>query len=119
MASLTEISQMLQDFSEDRPSLKQNNTPKKLMSLLKNEVVEAEESLDDLTNLPSELADIIIFALSIGNLYGFDLSEEVLTKIAYNHSRYNAVDFGGDYEEARLKGKEREEWVKPMFYDKS
>ena len=116
MASLTEISQMLQDFSEDRPSLKENNTPKVLMKLLAGEVAEASESLDDPENLASELSDVIIFALTIANQYGFDMDEEIRTKIAYNHARYNAVDFQGDYEQARLKGKSREKEVQPLFY---
>ena len=117
MASLTEISQMLRAFSEDRKSLKEHNTPEKIIKLLKQEVQETEESLQDSTNLPSEIADLIIFSLTLANLHGINIEEEVLTKIAFNMARYQASDFNGDYEEARLKGKAREEWVKPMFYN--
>jgi hypothetical protein len=75
-------------------------------------MVEFEE-----TPTPDELADICIFALSIANLMGWDMNEEIRTKVAYNHTRYIAKDFQeGDYETARLKGKAREKEVKQIFY---
>lgn len=40
----------------------------------------------------------------------------VMTKIAFNHARYISADFQeGSYEEARLKGKQREVEVKNDF----
>lgn len=117
MVSLTEISAMLRVFSEARKSLEENNTPEILAGLLIREAIELQESLEDPKNLAQEIADVIIFAMSIANIYGFDMGEEILTKIAYNTARYQASDFEGDYESARLRGKAREEWVKPMFYE--
>ncbi len=121
MASIPEIQGMLQNFSLDRPSLLENNTPEKIVSLLHGEVTEAGESLDDLENLASEISDVVIFALTLANSYGFNMDEEVRTKIAMNLARYEAKDFDGSitYEEARLKGKAREKWVKPMFYNQT
>lgn len=106
---------MLQNFSQDRPSLQKNNTPEQLIILLQNEVIEASQSLTDHNNLASELSDVLIFALTIANLYGFNMDEEVKTKIAFNTARYSAIDFNGDYEDARLKGKKREKDLKEIF----
>lgn len=118
MASLTEISQMLQAFSEDRPTLNANNTPKRIIQLLQNEAVEAAESLTDTENLPGEIADIIIFALTLANKYGFDMDLEVREKIAFNTGRYTSDLFReGDYEEGRLKAKQVErDYFKRDFY---
>lgn len=87
-----------------------------LIKLLQGEVQEASESLDDTENLASELSDIVIFTLTLANQYGFDMDEQIRRKVAYNLARYSAVDFQGDYEQARLKGKAREKDVKPLFY---
>lgn len=118
MASLTEISQMLQAFSEDRPTLSENNTPQRIIELLQNEAVEAAESLTDTENLPGEIADIIIFALTLANKYGFDMDLEVREKIGFNIGRYSSDLFqDGDYEEGRLKAKQVErDYFKRDFY---
>lgn len=118
MASLTEISQMLQAFSEDRPTLKENNTPERIIELLQNEAVEAAESLTDTENLAAEIADIVIFALTLANHYGFDMDLEVRDKVAFNTGRYSADLFqDGDYEEGRLKAKQVErDYFKRDFY---
>lgn len=115
MASILEIQEMLQNFSVDRPSLSKQNTPEQIIKLLQNEVVEAADSLTDTNNLASEISDVVIFALTLANYYGFDMDEEVRTKIAFNIARYQASDFQGDYEQARLKGKAREKDLKPTF----
>lgn len=123
MVSLTEISAMLLDFSEDRPSLKENNTPLNLVDLTANEILEVKKAIEsgDLQEIGQELADVVIFIGSIANVYGIDLTQEILTKVAYNIARYSAKDFDGSipYEEARLRGKAREKWVKPMFYNQT
>lgn len=116
--STAEIQTILKAFTQDRPTLADNNTPGRLMDLLQIETEEARAELDNPVNLANELADIVIFALNIANEYGFDMEEEIRRKIAYNHTRYNAADFQtGNYEEARKLGKSREADVKPLFYD--
>ncbi len=118
---MLEIQGILQNFASARKSLEENNTKERLMNLTEGEIAETRESLErgDVENLKQEIADSIIFLLTIANLHGFDMGEEILTKIAYNTARYQASDFDGSipYEEARLKGKAREKWVKPMFYN--
>lgn len=118
MASLTEISQMLQAFSEDRPTLKENNTPERIIELLQNEAVEAAESLTDTENLAAEIADVVIFALTLANHYGFNMDLEVREKIAFNTGRYSADLFqDGEYEESRIKAKQVEQdYYKRDFY---
>lgn len=110
---LLELQTLLKDWTEDRPLVAQNNTLEALQSLLRQEMNEFDESPD-----PTEAADLIIFVLNIANLMGWDMDEEVRTKVAFNHARYPSKDFqDGSYEEARLRGKAREKEVKPLFYD--
>lgn len=117
MASLLEIQGMLQNFSLDRPTLSENNTPQRIIELLQNEAVEAAESLTDMENLPGEIADIIIFALTLANKYGFDMDQEVREKIAVNTIRYQVKFFQeGDYEESRKYVKSIEKPILEEFY---
>lgn len=55
--------------------------------LLKKEVIEAEEVIDDPEKLPAELADIAIFVMSLARMKGIDLEKEILQKIEYNKNR--------------------------------
>lgn len=55
--------------------------------LLKKEVEEVEESVDDLDNLKKELADVVIFCISIARIIGEDLEKEILNKVEYNKTR--------------------------------
>ena len=117
MASILEIQKMLLNFSQDRPSLLQNNSPERIIKLLQNEVVEAAESLTDTDNLASEISDILIFALTLANHYGFNMELEVREKIALNIIRYQAKFFQeGDYEEARKYVKSIEKPILEEFY---
>lgn len=117
--SLEDLQTILQNFTIDRPTLKENNTPEQILLLLQNEVIEASESLTDTENLASEISDVIIFALTLANQYGFNMDEEVREKIAFNTGRYSADLFqDGSYNEGRLKAKQVEkEYFKRDFYD--
>lgn len=91
--------------------MNQVNTREFVLELLKGEIKEFEE-----TPTWDELADIVIFSLTLANQMGLDVDEIVRTKIAYNHARYPAKDFQeGDYEEARQRGKQTEVIWKPVF----
>ena len=109
------IEQTLANFQADRPTMSQNNTPQRLIELLRGEITELEEALGtDGEN--SELADVLIFAITLALTLGADIHPTIMTKVAFNHSRYNAVDFqDGEYELARRKGKQREIEVKKDF----
>lgn len=116
--SLEQIQSILADFSSDRPTLQENNTKERLLLLLQGEVNEAVEDGINKEEFGRELADIIIFALSLANLEGINMDEEVREKIAFNHTRYTADKFqSGCYEEARCRAKKDErEFAKRDFY---
>lgn len=106
------LQDLLKYWVEDRPVIKSNNNLETLQTLLKQEVEEFEESPD-----PTELSDIIIYALSIANLMGWDMDEEVREKIALNHLRFQAKDFqDGDYGESRKISKDNEREIIEEFY---
>jgi len=55
--------------------------------LLKEEVIEAEEVLNNPSQLGKELADIVIFVISVSKIQKIDLEREILSKIKYNKKR--------------------------------
>lgn len=55
--------------------------------LLKKEVKEAEDELENPEKLKKELADIVIFAMSIARIIEADLEVEIVEKIEYNKNR--------------------------------
>ena len=115
--ALIELQTLLENWTLDRPLVKENNTPERIIQLLQNEVVEASQSLTDTDNLSSEIADVIIFALTLANHYGFDMDLEVREKIAVNTIRYQAKFFQeGDYETARKYVKSIEKPILEEFY---
>ena len=115
---LEQIQSILADFSSDRPTLQENNTKERLLGLLSGEVAEAMENGLDRVEFGRELADIIIFALSLANLEGINMDEEVREKIAFNHTRYTADKFqSGEYERGRVEAKRDEKaFAKRDFY---
>ncbi len=116
--SLEDIQTILQNFTNDRPTLQENNTPEQILLLLQNEVTEASESITDTENLASEISDVIILALTLANQYGFNMDEEIREKIAVNTIRYQARYFqDGDYEEARKYVKSIEKPILEEFYN--
>ena len=115
---LLELQTLLENWTKDRPTLKENNTPEQILLLLQNEVTEASESLTDTENLASEISDVIILALTLANQYGFNMDEEIREKIAVNTIRYQARYFqDGDYEEARKYVKSIEKPILEEFYN--
>jgi len=111
---MKELQSIARNFTDDRPTLTNNNTHERIIDLLYLEVDEVRDASPD--ELASELADIVLFTISLANLNDIDLEEATKTKLAFNNSRYISKDFqDGSYEEARLKGKVREIEVKKDF----
>lgn len=110
---------MLQNFSQDRPTLQKNNTPEQIIQLLQNEVVEASQSLTDTHNLATEIADVLILALTLANHFGFNMDLEIREKIAFNNARFSSDLFQtGSYDDAILQGKKIEkDYLKRDFYN--
>ena len=119
MASLQEIQTMLQNFSLDRPTLQKQNTPEQIILLLQNEVVEASQSLTDTENLATEIADVVILALTLANSFGFDMDLEIREKISFNNARFSSDIFqAGSYDDAISQGKRVEkDYLKRDFYN--
>ena len=119
MASLQEIQTMLQNFSLDRPTLQKQNTPEQIILLLQNEVVEASQSLTDTENLATEIADVVILALTLANSFGFDMDLEIREKISFNNARFSSDMFqAGSYDDAISQGKRVEkDYLKRDFYN--
>lgn len=111
------IEEALANFSKDRPTLNQNNTPERLLELLEGELQELKEA-KNLEEAQLEIADLIIFSINLAHALGMDIHPVIMEKIAFNHARYISADFqDGSYEEARRRGKQREIEVKKDFAD--
>lgn len=112
--NMLEIQKILKDFQTDRPVMSEKNSIDFLIGLLRGEVDEF-----DADRVEDELADIVVFALTIANSMGIDVDEAVRTKVAFNHARYIASEFQeGDYDETRARCKQTEVIWKPVFYPK-
>lgn len=56
-------------------------------NLLEKEVIEAKEVLDNPDEFVKELADIVIFAMSLARITGTDLEKAITTKVEFNKNR--------------------------------
>ena len=90
-------------FMLDRPTMRENNQNSRfVMELLKGEVSEAEEVLDDKDKLAQELPDIFWFLATIAINNGIDLEAVFQAKAIRNEAKYPKELFQGEitYEEA-------------------
>ena len=114
---MLEVQTMLGDFTADHPVMGANNTPERLCDLLDGETAEMRAELNNPAKLAAELADVVIFALSIANSYGFDMEVEIREKIALNMIRYPAAKFQeGEYPAIRKECKALEGPIIAEFY---
>lgn len=108
--------EILRNFQEDRPVMKQANQDVDfLISLLLQEVDEISQSpTDGMTKekyLEQEMADVAIFAIQILEVLTGDAQIAINEKVARNSLKYPAVLFqSGTYDEAREKSKAQ--WTK-------
>jgi NTP pyrophosphatase (non-canonical NTP hydrolase) len=61
---------------------------------------ESEAALEDFatrSQIADELADVVIYCLSMSNACGMDVSAEVSAKLARNETRFPAEEFRGRY----------------------
>lgn len=111
---MKEVLQIIENYIEDRPRMKENNAnPKNMERLLREEVEEFVADLDTGSdNLGREAADIVWFVASICFLKGIDLEEEIREKAARNHLKRPAVLYsnGLTYEQAEQEVKKQ--WTK-------
>ncbi|MEK0325939.1 MAG: hypothetical protein QQN63_09575 [Nitrosopumilus sp.] len=117
---MKELQQMVKDWVEDRPTLKENNTLEQVFFLLSQEMDEVEGVLHDRELIKSELPDLLFFLLTLANIHGIDLETEFREKVSLNILKYIhqlfADDSGFNYYEAKQIVKENEGEVKKEFY---
>lgn len=109
--SILELRNRIQKFIDDRDWSKYHN-PKdlaisiaieasELMELFQwvkeNELDEVVKDRDKFAELEEELADIIIYCLSLANVLNVDVAQAVTKKIGKNEGKYPVERVKGDY----------------------
>lgn len=92
---MLDIAKLTQDVLDNKVK---NNFPTDDLShefdLLEKEVVEAKDELNNPEKLVKELADIVIFTMSIARITGQNLEQAIVDKVEYNKNRtYKAGTF--------------------------
>lgn len=118
MSAENSVFGIIENFVEDRPTMKANNSdPGRMAELLTGEVNEALEVLDNPKELGKELADVLWFVVTMAHLKGIDIEKEVRDKAAYNSIRYPAGEFQrGDYQETYTRLKSESKYWEGVFY---
>lgn len=91
-------------FNSDR-EWRQFHTPKNLAAAISIEAAELLEHLqwsdelapEQLPQLVEELADVVLYCLTLSNVLEVDLSQAVRQKIARNASKYPADEYRGRF----------------------
>jgi dCTP diphosphatase len=107
--TLADLRQRVAEFIADR-DWEQYHTPKNLSASIAIEAAEllehfqwltdeqAETAMQDgekLTAVADEMADVVIYALSLANALDVDVSEAVLGKLVRNEKRFPAEEWRG------------------------
>jgi NTP pyrophosphatase (non-canonical NTP hydrolase) len=61
------------------------------------EIQKLLENPDYLKRVKNELADVIIYCLSLADILGIDVSQAVIEKIKLNEAKYSVEKFKGNY----------------------
>lgn len=94
---MKEIQKKIKSFLENRPVIKNNDSPEKLVYKLKGEVQELfdevkwgdrEPTTKEIKKVEMELADVIIYSVQIGTLLGIDIKSAIKEKININKKRF-------------------------------
>lgn len=124
---MEKITAAVDSWLKDRPTMELNNTPVQILHLLCAEVGELCEAGGTQTNTElkqnkefhRELADVLLFTLSLFRQLGVDPVEETMDKVAFNMLRYPAKDYQETpFEEAMAMNRERTSMIglKGEFY---
>jgi len=110
--TLDTLKGIVKEFIDDRDWQKYHN-PKNLAMSISIESAELMEIFQWLTleesillkdnqakfeKIKEEIADIIIYCLSLGNVFDIDLSQAILEKIEKNKSKYPTSKYKGNFE---------------------
>lgn len=111
----------------DRPTMKANNTPRRLLDLLCGELEElceasagkTDEELRTDKEFEQEIADVLLFTLSLCRQIGKDPTEVAMEKVAFNMIRYPAGSFySGDFDQIMYSNRQlvKQHHIKEEFY---
>lgn len=103
------ISQIIKDFRTDRPIIEKHNNEGHVLALLVgefNELMDAYEGDVEPHEIDEEIADVIIYCMTLLQLRGQDIDQTILSKLALNHSQHPAGNYQtGNYREQYIKSK--------------
>lgn len=122
---MKEIIRAIENWNDDRPTIKENNTLDTLKQLITSEVYELVE---DGANLREEVSDVFIYALSIFRILAEEAGQDthtyvnqaIMEKVSLNILQYEAHRFqDGSYEEQRTISKKHvyDTDLKRKFYE--
>jgi len=114
------LQSVVANFLNDRPVMAiENQNITKVFELLKGEVGEAEEVLDNKEKLSQELPDILWFVATVANVMGINLYDALETKLQRNELKYpQSALQEGNYDEImpQLKQEWKENGGDERFY---
>lgn len=102
---MKEAQQAVKTFLEARPIMAQHDSIPHVAKMMKGEIDEMlaehtwgdnEPTEEEVHRITSELADVVIYCLGLGNLLGIDIEKEVIDKIKINEGRFPAELFQGE-----------------------
>ena len=94
---MKEAQRIVYDFLERRPIMREHDTLETIAEKMKGEIDELlaeitwgerEPTPEEIKKVSSELADVVIYALSMGSLIGVDVEQSVIDKIKINEERF-------------------------------
>lgn len=92
-------------FVEERPVMRDHDLPERVVALMRGEIDELldemqwgkrEPTPEEIEKVRLELADVVWYCMSLGNLLGFDVEQAVKDKIVINERRFPSHLFQGD-----------------------
>lgn len=114
-----EIQNIVADFINRRPTMREHDTPHNVAYHLRGEIEEMlaelwteEPTPEHIEKVKSELADIVIYCATMASVLGLDMEYIVKEKLAINEKRFPEELFkDGDFMEAyTARKRELKEW---------
>lgn len=111
--TMSETMTRVVDQTEQKKLWKDHDSPELMVSMMKEEVVELEEAIQDsllsgdVFNVASEIGDILYLSLKLCHILGFVPEDVVDMKIVRNDLKYpNDMNSYGDYASRRQQSKD-------------
>lgn len=104
---MKELQRHVEQFFNERPLMRDHNTPHYIAERMKGEIDEMLAEMsggerkptpEEIDKVRLELADVVIFAISMAQNLGIDLEQAVKDKVVINEARFPAEMFkNGDF----------------------